>query len=221
MFRTRAAGVVAALVAAAVLVPAGTASAQTETLEDASGDVWQNFYDAPSGETSYEAVESPPNSDITRLTVTHDRKHLTVKAKYVDLVEDDRYETGIQAFIRLDDGNGARLTFKGNDWDNPYVGLWMFQLTTPEITAHQVRCRKMAMDVDFKRNTMTAVVPTTCLGNPRWVQVHGLAASASDEETAGYQDSPHTDGYQDYRLMVTNSCFAECEGWTRKLTRTR
>ena len=34
MFRTRVAGVVAAVVAAIVLGPAGTASAQTETLKD-------------------------------------------------------------------------------------------------------------------------------------------------------------------------------------------
>lgn len=220
------AGVVAVLVAAAVLVPAGAATAQTETIKDGAGDVWQQFHDGPTSQTTYEAAGSPPNTDLTRLTVTHDRKSLTMKATYVDLVGNSDVKTGILAYIRMNSGDGARLGFHINDdWDEPYIGLWTFPFSTPDVRPHRARCPKMTADIDLKRNTMTAVVPTTCLGTPRWVEVHGTASSGSRDEdgvtTAAWQDSPYTDGYEDYRLGATDACFVECEGWTSKLTRKR
>lgn len=218
------AGVVAA-VTAAVLLPMGVASAETETIEDEIGDVWQNFYDIPTGEATYEPVGSPPNTDLSKLTVTHDRKRLTVRATFVDLVVDDEHKTGIQAFIRLDNGDGALLAFHINDdWKHPWVGVRSVPLVTPG-KSRNVRCPDLAADIDFRRDTMTATVPTTCLGKPRWVQVHGLASAGSEDEdgqaATSYQDSPHTDGYQSYWYTATTDCFTECEGWTAKLRRTR
>jgi hypothetical protein len=226
MVGTRVAGVVAALVVAAVLGPAGVASAQTETLKDGTGDVWQNFYDVPTGEASYEPAGSPPNTDLTRLTITHERKLLTVKAKWAELVADNDVKTGIEAFLRLANGDDALLVFHINDdWHHPYVGLRLLPHETPG-KGHWVRdCSGLAATINLKRDTMTATVPTTCLGKPRWVQVHALAGSGSEDENGqaatSYQDSAHSDGYDDYWLTVTDGCFTECEGWTGKIRRTR
>ena len=225
MVRTRVAGVVAALVAAVVLAPAGAASAQTETLKDGTGDVWQNFYDVSTGEASYEQVGSPPNTDLTKLTITHDRKLLTAKATWAKLVADDDVTTGIEAHLRLADGDKALLVFHINDdWHHPYVGLRLLPQETPD-KGHWVRCPGLAAKTNLERDTMTATVPTTCLGKPRWVQAHAIAASGSEDENGqaatSYQDSAHTDGYEDYWLSVSGECFTECEGWTGKIRRTR
>ena len=226
MVRTRVAGVVAAVVAAIVLGPAGTASAQTETLKDGTGDAWQNFYDVPTGEASYEPAGSLPNTDLTKMTIAHDRKLLTVKATWAKLVANNDVKTGVEGHLRLANGDRALLVFHVNDdWHHPYVGLRIYPHETPD-KGHWVRsCRGLAAKIDLQRDTMTAAVPTTCLGKPRWVQVHAIVASGSEDEdgqaATSYQDSAHTDGYEDYWLSVSGECFTECEGWTGKIRRTR
>jgi hypothetical protein len=78
---------------------------------------------------------------------------------------------------------------------------------------------------DFKRDTWTTKLPTSCLGAPRWVQFHGATSSGgatNDDGTQTYfQDNAHSAGVDDRVTGASEACFTECEGWTDKIRRTR
>lgn len=55
--------------------------------------------------------------------------------------------------------------------------------------------------------------------------VHGVTSSwagpANDGTQTYYQDYAHSDHSEDRLTGVSQYCFSQCEGWTKKLRRTR
>lgn len=225
-FATRVAGTVAAVMAFA-LAPVGAASAQTVSVSDGSSDTWQVSWDihVPGSET-YTQVGSVPNADVTKMTVSHTRKLIEVTATYVDLVHDDDYQPEIGEWFRLDDGTGAMLTLSVEDsWRKPEVFFVKRSVDGPWAARQRSRCVGVTSKMDFKRDTWTTTLPTSCLGAPRWVQFHGKTGSGGALDDDGiqtyFQDNAHTAGVDDRITGGSEACFTECEGWTGKIRRTR
>lgn len=225
-FATRVAGSVAVLMAFG-LAPVGAASAQTVSVTDGSGDAWQVFWDphTPDSET-YTEAGSVPNADVTQTTVSHTRKLVEVTVTYVDLVRDDAHKPDIREWFRLDDGSGAMLNLYVDDsWRNPEVYFAKRAVDGPWAARQRSRCAGVTSTFDFKRDTWTTKLPTSCLGAPRWVQFHGATSSwagAADDGTQTYfEDNAHSAGVDDRLTGVSEDCFTECEGWTGKIRRTR
>lgn len=226
MSRIRAAGAVAAVLVASVLAPVDAASAQTATIVDGSNDTWQAFWDPTTDARDHVAAGSAPNADVTRMTVNHSREQVTVTVKYAALRKDDTHKPGIHEWFRLDDGGGAVLTLWVDDsWSHPEVFLKHRPVDVPRASRQRARCSGVKSRFNFDRDTWTTKLPTSCLGNPRWVQVHGdVDAGAGGENgvvQTYFQDNPHSDAYEDPLIGSTLACFSQCEGWTGKLRRTR
>jgi hypothetical protein len=223
-FGTRVAGIVVALMA---LAPVGAASAQTVSVSDGSGDTWQVFWDphTPDSET-YTEAGSIPNADVTKMTVSHTRKLVKVTVRYADLVHDNTYKPGIREWFRLDDGTGAMLNLYVDDsWRSPEVFFVKRSVDGPWAGRQRSRCSGVTSKLDFRHDTWTTKLPTSCLGAPRWVQFHGVTSSwagAADDGTQTYfVDNAHSEGVDDRVTGVSEACFTECEGWTGKIRRTR
>ena len=227
VFRTRVAATAAVLLAIA-LAPVGAASAQTVSVTDGSGDTWQVFWDPNhSGSETYTQVGSVPNADVTKTTVSYTKKLMTVTVRYVDLVQDDAYKPGIREWFRLDDGGGAMLNlFVHDSWSSPEVFYAKRTLDdVPWQTRRRTRCSGVKSKFDFERDTWTTKLPTTCLGSPRWVQFHGATSSwagaADDGTQTVFADNAQAEGVDERLTGVSDYCFSQCEGWTRKIRRTR
>ena len=226
MSRIRVAGVLGAATAAlvtAVLAPIGTASAQTATIVDGSGDAWRVFYDPSTDVRDQSVVEAAPNADVTAMTVDHRRKQITVTATYADLVQDDARMPGIREWFRLDDGGGAMLNlYVVDSWSDPEVFFWHKPLDIPWAQRQRARCAGVRSTFDFGADTWTTKLPTSCLDDPRWVQFHGATDAGSGEAATGvqqiyFQDNAGSTIYQEPAISVSQYCFSQCEGWTKKL----
>ena len=223
----RALGVVVSLLVAAVLAPIGAASAQTVTVKDGSSDTWQVFWDpnTPDSET-YTPAGSVPNADVTKTTVSHTKQLVTVTVTYADLVQDDAYKPDIREWFRLDGGGGAMLNiFVHDSWTSPEVFFSKRSLERPWQERQRARCSGVKSRFDFARDTWTTKLPTSCLGSPKWVQLHVNASSwagaADDATQLVFSDNAHSDGVVERLVGVSESCFSQCEGWTGKIRRTR
>lgn len=231
MFRTRVAGAVAglgaALVVAAVLAPVGAASAQTVSVTDGSSDTWQVYWDPNVYESeTYTQAGSVPNADVTKTTVSHTKKLITVTVTYVDLVQDDAYKPGIREWFRLDDGRGAMLNlFVHDSWSSPEVFFWKSRKEVAEQGRQRATCAGVTSRFDFDRDTWTTTLPTSCVGKPAWVQFHGAmsswAGAAEDGTQTYFVDNAHSAAIDDRMTNVSESCFSQCQGWTGKIRRTR
>lgn len=226
MSRIRAVAVAGVLLAA-VVAPAGVASAQTQVIKDGTGDTWQTVWDIDVWDSeTYTPAGSTPNTDLTRTTVKFSRSQLVVTAAYADLAKDDAYKPELTADIRLAGGGGAVLTvFVYDSWDHPEVFFRNRPLDAPWVGRQRASCAsRVTWDIDLRRDTFTTRVPTSCLGDPDWIQVHAVASAGGaldDHIQSYYQDNAHTDAAQDRLIGVTQACFSQCEGWTRKLHPTK
>lgn len=227
MFRTRVTAVLAALLVPAVVAPLGAASAQTVSVKDGSGDTWEVFWDPNVHESeTYTQAGSVPNADVTKMTVSHTRKRITVTATYVELVQDDAYKPDIREWFRLAGGGGAMLNiFVHDSWSEPEVFFWKRPLQVPWASRQRARCSGVTSAFDFDRNTWTTKLPTSCLGSPTWVQFHGATSSwagaAEDATQIIFTDNAHSDAIDERLTAVSEYCFSQCEGWTAKIRRTR
>lgn len=227
VLRTRLSGALAAMLMGAVLAPFGAASAQTVSVTDGSGDAWEMFWDPNVFESeTYTPAGSVPNADVTRMTVSHTKKRITVTATYADLVEDDAYKPDIREWFRLAGGGGAMLNiFVHDSWTKPEVFFWKRPLQVPWQSRQRARCTGVISTFDFDRNTWTTKLPTSCLGSPAWVQFHGATSSwagaAEDATQTVFIDNAHSAAFTERQIGVSEHCFSQCEGWTGKIRRTR
>lgn len=227
MRRTRLTAAVTMLFVAAVLAPVGAASAQTVSVKDGSGDSWETFWDPNVHESeTYTPAGSVPNADVTKTTVSHTKKLLTVTVTYADLVQDDAYKPDIREWIRLDGGGGAMLNVSVHDsWSKPEVFFVNRPLQVPWQERQRARCSGVKSQFDFNRDTWTTKLPTSCLGSPKWVQLHVNASSwagaAEDGTQLVFTDNAHSGGVVERLVGVSEYCFSQCEGWTGKIRRTR
>lgn len=225
MLKTRVMAAAVAVLATVVLTPAGAAFAESVVVRDGSADTWQTFYDPATGQTAYEpaAAGATPNTDITKMKVTHGPKRITLTVDYVDLVKDEAHVPTFREWLRLSGGGGALLTIWVNDsWSRPVVSFWHHPtLDVPWASRLRTRCSGATGRFDYARDTLTAKIPTSCVRSPDWVQFHGDASSGQRDEggswLTSFQDNGHTDSSEDRLVAASQYCYSQCHGWTRKL----
>lgn len=156
----------------AVLLPAGlvlagpAAHADRLVTQDAAGDVLAiTFSDGDGDGTGEEQMIPAPDVttvDITRTVVQHRPNRLTVTVGYRDL-EVRRGEVHLSA-IRVQ-------TPRGGYW--VHVGNLIGKKMSGELQKgpRTIECEGLRWSVDERSDKVTASVPTTCIGAPRWVQV--------------------------------------------------
>jgi hypothetical protein len=213
--------VATAAVSAAVLVPAGAASAQRAVITDSgTADVWQQVYDQEAGQDVYEQVGSLPNTDVTTTTVTHTATRLKVTVQYVDLVKDKRYEPTFRSWLKLDDGSGAVLTvWVDENWEPlTYLVRARADLVSGRALLRPT-CAGIKAKFDWTANTLTSSIPRSCLKDPRWVRFHGIAASGERDADnlwiTSFEDNAHDDSYDVEHVRYT--AFASNKPWTGRI----
>jgi hypothetical protein len=171
---TRPALVVAAAAAVLIALPATAASAQTVLHLDQTHDV-RSLDINSSGET-FTRQPKISEGDVQAIAVNHARHNVTVTVKYRELSK-----TGT-------DG-GHSFLFRTNTGERREVeiatgkGLWWgrTEMATPRGDA--VHCSGMSHTIDYAKNKVILVVPRSCLGKPRWVQVAEATFRMEDTST--------------------------------------
>ena len=182
-----AARVLAVLVPAALLVPA-TSHAASVTIDDAAGDAKAVnlavvFGDLANGTTTdgplFLDAPAETSTDVLRTTIDHARKRLTLTVQVRDLVELDGSSVNFRIFTP--EGRYALISrIAGGRTVTDFYPLGRGGSTVfvsddgaVTITAGEEPkpCRTVRARYDVAADTMTASVPTSCFGSPKWVQV--------------------------------------------------
>jgi hypothetical protein len=172
------------VVATLVTLPAA-ASAQTRTIDDATGDVFT--YDTE-GDT-YAPSEQQVNVDLDDVVVKHAARKIVVRASYVDLKKTDGMVQYVLRF-RTNEGLKRDVTVMAGGLF-PAKGVVM--LAKPN--GDEVRCRGLQHDVDYGADDVTLTLPRRCVSNPRWVQAFTAAAYTAD--SGDYIDHGHISGMKE------------------------
>ncbi|RYB95205.1 hypothetical protein EUA93_13155 [Nocardioides oleivorans] len=123
------------------------------------------FLDAPA-ETS---------TDIVRTTIDHATKRLTLTVQFRDLVDVDNHSVEFRLFTpRVRYVLSARMSGARTEANLVFVGI------RGKGTYHANRdpmqpCRSVRARYDLAADTLTASVPTACIGAQNWVQVAAVA----------------------------------------------
>lgn len=158
MSRRRAAVLTALALLAAPVATAGTAHAGTWSHQDARGDVMR-FSMTDDGET-ITRDPSDKTTDITRISVNHSARKVTVTLKVRDLTRGDAMVVG-------------RLVTPKSDFSVLVVRsaeMRMFTLTDQDADEVAVRCRGKKISLDAALDRIRLTLPRTCLGSPKWVR---------------------------------------------------
>jgi hypothetical protein len=176
-------GLVATALLAAVVGPATAASAQSATITDSEGDVWQIFSDYSTGETAYTAAGSQTNVDVLSTVVTHTGRRVNATLTYTDLAKEGarpsavvlmRFDSGPQRFAVVDTSG----SWKGKD----------VLVKNGKNSGGPVACAGFTHEIDYTANTIVMSVPRSCLGSPTWVEAsvmsQGWIEGGETEETS-------------------------------------
>ena len=173
-----------ALVAAAtvaLVVPSGSALADTVVRKDQAGDVSKSVGDTTTPDPSRK------NGDITRSVIKHQGSSVRVKIKHRDLVRSGNIITVVS--VRSSKGKKAQRTFSIVAVPGGYAG----KVLVENAKEKTVSCRTKHT-ISYRKNTTELVIPRSCLGNPKWVKVGiGVITATKDLETA-YADDARTSG---------------------------
>jgi hypothetical protein len=175
-------GVLSVLLAV-VLTTGQGAYAASKTVRDATGDVY-----SLTGETPTKATG--PDGDITSVTTIHRRREIRVKVRARHLSLD---QTLLFAKVRTGP-TGPAYFFNGT----ADIGMRIAIMVKGQ--EHFVVCPGIRMAFHAAQGYVMAVIPRSCLGNPRWIRVgaalattDSLIASLADEDSdplAGDPDAP-------------------------------
>jgi len=155
--------IVAPTVVALALV-ATPAQARTHVERDAARDIVS--MDANSTGAPDRPAPRRREGDVRSLRTVHGphRIHVTLRSDRLARV---KQTWGVHIFrFRTSNGRSADLTMLVSD------GRWQGERSWT-IDDHERRCRGLHTRVNYQRDTVTAVIPRRCLGNPRWVRVGG------------------------------------------------
>ena len=157
---------------AAVLVPAGAASAQSLTIKDHTGDVWKDTIDQDGTET-FTPAGSQLNTDLKRTFVKHTAHRVLLRGTYVELRKaGPSFMFG--ANLRTNEGLKRAVTV------DTLSGRATAELTRKDGTP--VACKGLRHSIDYAANQVTVSFPRTCLSNPRWLQAAVAAISMTDAD---------------------------------------
>jgi hypothetical protein len=189
------------LAALAVVVPVallGAVTAQPATADtwrghDAKGDVRAFDFDISSDceeLTPRGPVPQDERRDITGLAVDHGLDTVVVTASLRDVVRRDR-QTSYQFVVRTPDRTYEVQVYAG---PGGQTGVDLasvravrdpdFPECSPILESHDRTCDTLVADLDPGADTLTATIPRSCLGDPRWVRV-GVSAGGFDARGLG------------------------------------
>ncbi|MEP9362287.1 hypothetical protein ABLE68_04915 [Nocardioides sp. CN2-186] len=218
MSRTRVA-VLTVLVSAALMVPAGAASAQRVVIDDGTADVWDWHREAEGGDWALTEAGSLANVDVTSTTVTTTGSAIRVTSTYAELKKSGPQNPGADSWLKLSGGGGVVLR-AWMDGDAPTTLFFTDKTARPGGKIHRAACRGAEVTFDYGADTVTSVLPLSCLpGDPDWVKYLGITTAGSPEQDQYgsplhlYMDNvSKPSGYDD---LANRSCFWECVGWTK------
>jgi hypothetical protein len=153
-----------------VLTSSPGALAASRTVPDATDDVYSLTDETPT-------KVSGPDGDIVSVTTVHGAKNVRVRVRARHLSLD---QTILLAKLRTTPG-GPAYFFSGT----ADIGMRMAIMTKGQ--ARIVVCRGIWMRFRPGRGYVTAVIPRSCLGNPRWVRA-GAALMTTDSLVATLAD---------------------------------
>lgn len=174
--RTLQTGLLAASLAAAVVGPATAATAQSATITDGTGDVWENTYDPTTQSDVWSLVDSAYNTDVVSTVITHGARRVNVKMTYNDL--DKAADVNISAVVNMRFDQGARRSAFVDVWPGDWQGSSTVFKQNPTGGA-PVTCGGLTHAVDYTANTVSMSIPRTCLGSPTWIQANVLSRSTA------------------------------------------
>jgi hypothetical protein len=172
---------VAATTAVLVGLPLGVAEAATYRHADPQGDVQSQATDSTTGDMSPAPDAKDP--DVTRLTVAHASRKVSVRLRLRDLTRTGQVE-GVVIYLRTNEHVRREVDVMAGP------GMWRGQVdfSSPRRSLH---CKGLTHDLDYDHNVATVSIPRSCLSRPRWVQV-GVGAIKMTDTTAYADDAQST-----------------------------
>lgn len=177
------AGLLATAVLTAVLAPTGVASAGTITVDDGTGDVWEDIYNQETQTQEYAEAGSQFNVDVVSTVVRHTQYKVIIETSYADL---KKQQVTFGTFNRLRFADGPRIV-AAVDTFNAWRGA---SLLAKDGSGEPIKCGNLTHEIDYEANTVVLNIPRTCLGNPGWVEVNSFTAGNEEdpEASAGYRN---------------------------------
>ncbi|HEY6933611.1 MAG TPA: hypothetical protein VI452_09445 [Marmoricola sp.] len=168
----------AAAAAALALVPLGAASAQTYQHSDPAKDVASQSVDSTTNASTPAPTTKDP--DIVRMTVRHTGQRVNTRLRLRDLAR-----TGDLAMVGLKVRTNEHVHRELDVFSAPgqWGGRTMFSSPRKSVT-----CKGVRHHLDYATNVITLSIPSSCLSNPRWVQV-GVGAVRLSGKTAYGDDA--------------------------------
>ncbi|RNL62118.1 hypothetical protein EFK50_09925 [Nocardioides marmoriginsengisoli] len=188
----------AAIATVALLAIPTAASADTIVRGDARGDVQVVKLDKD-GDVVGEAAPAPDRAqgDATGVKVTHTKKSVRVLTRYRDLVR-----SGYQLHqLEIRTGSRARIL-----QIEALPGSWKGKATLYTWAGKKARC-STSHTIDYAKNTVLAVVPSKCLGNPTWVRIGSGAITSYDGNQLYFDDALVTGGTFDSPNALTGRVY--------------
>ena len=173
----------AILLTTAVVVPLIPTAAQANrySFGDAAADVISIAPAATTGTPTPDRVAG----DVISSTVNHKRRAVVMRLQYRDLAAETEVEVHLFA-IRTNQMKRYVTVYAA-----PASVQGKVLMTNPH--QKKVRCR-IAGGIDYTLNTVTVIVPRSCLGNPRWVRVGmaGIVPGATETDPYFVDDARTT-----------------------------
>lgn len=167
---TRALGATAA--ASALALMPGVAHADTDVHTDFTGDVVSLDF----GDEGEDWTPQPTRTegDIVSTRVSHLDRKVRIKIRFAELSRTGR---GANQYLVLRSDKGKRYLLIDSSG-----GKWAGRTRFTNANDDKVPCTGISHKIDYVANTVLAVVPRTCLGNPRWVRagIGTITFGASD-----------------------------------------
>jgi hypothetical protein len=187
-------GLVATALLAAVVGPATAASAQSATVTDSAGDVWQSIWNPETEEETFVAAGSLTNVDVLSTVVDHTRSSLEVTMTFSDLAKEGarptpalvmRFNQGPRRVALVD----ASTSWKGKD----------ILFKDGKNSNGPSKCDGFTHKIDYTTNTVAMSIPRSCLGTPRWIEAapvtQGVLASTDGGESQYFFDNGGKPGH--------------------------
>ena len=172
---------VSSLSALALLASVGPAAAESTTTRDAGRDVVSV---SSNGEGPQRVVTSRREGDARRMRVTHGAETVRVAVRLARLSRPNGADAFHALAFRTDRGRAdLSIYVHGENWQGDRS--W----DTP---GRDQACDGLRTRIDYRRDSVVAVVPRACLKDPRWVRVgFGTAVYRADRF---YADDVNLDG---------------------------
>jgi hypothetical protein len=184
--RSTKAALLAGAVLAAVLVPAGAASAQKVAIDDSNADVWETAWD---GDIKHVRVGSQPNVDLVSTVLRHGAHKLILTFKYAEL---SRSRTRFAAVSTLRFAEGSRIGVVLHTF-----ARWRGHMFLTEIhSGDRLKCANLEHAIDYTADTVALTVPRSCIGDPKWVEVNSFAYGSQEDPDTGAELHNYSDNAQ-------------------------